>query len=118
MTLERSRIIRKVRSASPSSFQANRSPMPWVPRKYSSIRKMTTKMNDQKNSPTKASTPHLKRCPSSLLVRWSFDRIFGRSSQRIPGPRKVVSFTSVPFPKFASHQEGRGAVGSRRDDAA
>ena len=25
---------------------------------------------------------------------------------------------SVPFPKFASHEEGRGAVGSRRDDAA
>ena len=32
--------------------------------------------------------------------------------------RQYDSGVSVPLPKFASHQEGRGAVGSRRDDAA
>ena len=33
-------------------------------------------------------------------------------------PCPIAAGPGVPFPKFASHQEGRGAVGSRRDDAA
>ena len=33
-------------------------------------------------------------------------------------PCPFAAGRGVPFPKFASHQEGRGAVGAGRDDAA
>ena len=93
MTLDRSSIIRKVRSASPSSLAASRSPIPWVPLKYRSIRKMMPKMELQKNSPTQPMRPHLNLRPSSVLFRLSLERTFGRRSQITPALGQVASVT-------------------------
>ena len=84
MTLDRSSIIRNVRSASPNSLAARRSPIPWVPLKYSSIRKMMPKMKVQKNTPTKPKMPHLNLRPSSVLLRFSLDRTFGPAAREHP----------------------------------
>jgi hypothetical protein len=64
MTFESTRIIRNVTKASPSSFAESTSPMPWVPRKYRSIRKMTPKISPQKKTPTVPSRKALNARPS------------------------------------------------------
>ena len=98
MTLDRSSIIRNVRSASPNSLAARRSPIPWVPLKYSSIRKMMPKMKVQKNTPTRPKMPHLNLRSSSVLLRFSLDRTFGPSSQRTPELGCVTPFKRPAAP--------------------
>ena len=58
--------------------------MPCVPRKYSSIRKITAKISAQKKKPTKPRSSPLKSRPSSVFARFTFVRSFGRRSHSSP----------------------------------